>query len=87
MGKSVDADYLDIGKMAVAEHEPVCAQLAKKDSGILAWTSNNVASRTRAGFVPLYSAVLRQYPESSVQFWIAYYKNCWSVSREEQWSW
>ncbi|KAF4794715.1 Cytochrome b5 reductase 4 [Turdus rufiventris] len=44
----------DLGVLVtVSEHEPACAQVAKKASGILAWISNGVASRTRAGIVSL----------------------------------
>ncbi|RMC04457.1 hypothetical protein DUI87_18901 [Hirundo rustica rustica] len=49
----------DLGVLVtVTEREPGCAQGAKKGNGILAWISNGVASRSRAGIVPLCWALL-----------------------------
>ena len=65
----------DLGMLVtVGEHEPVCAQVATKAKGILAWISNNVASRSRAGIVPLYLALVRPHLKSCVWFWASHSK-------------
>ncbi|TRZ24880.1 hypothetical protein HGM15179_002229 [Zosterops borbonicus] len=44
----------DLGILVTAaEHEPVCALVAKKAKGILAWITNGVASRSREVILPL----------------------------------
>ncbi|TRZ22351.1 hypothetical protein HGM15179_004769 [Zosterops borbonicus] len=65
----------DLGVLVtVTEHEAGCAQGAKKANGILAWISNGVGSRSRAGIVPLCWALLRPQLECWAKFWASHFR-------------
>ncbi|TRZ07107.1 hypothetical protein HGM15179_020000, partial [Zosterops borbonicus] len=67
--KSTIKGKKELEKVVAFSELHIPAGLAKNANDILAWSSNDVASRTRAGIVPLYWALLRLNPKPCVQFW------------------
>jgi len=51
-----------------------CGRVAKKANGSLAGIRNRVASRSRAGIIPLCWALLRLHLDFCVQLWGRHYK-------------
>jgi len=52
-----------------------CAPVAKKASGILAFTKNNLGSRSRKVIFPIYSARERPHLEYCAHIWAPQFKN------------
>ena len=51
-----------------------CALAAQKANHILGWTPSSMASWSKEGILPLYSALMRPHLESCIQLWSSQHK-------------